>query len=170
MTAHSYLFGDDFRRWEKSIRDFSDGIFRKWVTSRSAQTVNHLLDNGLATRDEQMIVKSLEQELNSYFDSALDAFLRALLVPIKRVFVGISLWIMILLALFLCSPDLVWRFSVFCFLVAGICFSSAIILHLIDNNTLSGKSKRFLIQFFVDAESRWVKLQQQFIQKEGVQP
>lgn len=169
-TAHSYMFGDDFQRWEKNIRDFSDGIFRKWVTSRSAKTVNHLLDNGIATRDEQMIVKRLEQELNSYFDSALDAFLRSLSVPIKRVFVGISLWIVILFALFLYNSDWALRFSVICLLVAGICFSAAIILHLVDSNTLSRKSKRFLVQFFVDAENRWVKLQQQFIQEEGVQP
>lgn len=168
-TVHSYLFCDDFKRWESGIRDFSDGIFRKWLASRSAKTVNQMLDDGFATRDEQKIVKRLEQEQQSYFDSVLDLFLRSLLVPIKRVFVGIFLWIVVSLALFLYCSENVWRFALICFVVAGICFSAAIILHLIDSNTLSRKSKRFLVQFFADAETRWGKLQQQFIKEEGVQ-
>lgn len=168
-TVHAYMFGDAFIRWERNIRDFSDEIFRKWVVSRSAKAVNHLLDDGLATCDEQKIVKRLEQELNSYFDSALGSFFRSLLVPIKSAFVGAFLWIVVTLALFVYCSNYVWRFAVICLLVAGICFSAAIILHLVDRNTLSRKSKHFLVQFFVEAENRWMKLQQQYIQEEGVQ-
>ena len=169
--AHSYEFGEKFTRWERVVHGFSEDIFRKWLASRSATAVNQLLDAGIATRDEQKIVKSLEHELSLFFDSSLGSFFKSLRVPALSAWAGMLLGTPILITLFICCSNRMWKFSTICILVGWICFSAATILHSVDRNTLSRKVKRFLVQFFVDAENKWMDLQKQYIQQDkDVQP
>ena len=158
-------------RWERGAHGFSEDIFRKWLASRSATAVNQLLDAGIATRDEQKIVKSLEHELSLFFDSSLGSFFKSLRATALSAWVGVLLPPPILLTLFICFSNRMGKFTAICILVGWICFSAAAILHSVDRNTLSRKSKRCLVQFFVDAENNWMDLQQQYIQQDkDVQP
>lgn len=160
---------NDLKRWKIDFRDFTEDIFKKWLASRSAVAVNQLLDDGLSAEDEQVIVKKLENELSNYFDFCLNSFFASLLTPFRYLWIGIFVWSVLLGALaYSCFPTSVERLSIVNFWIAGVSLFGAKTLTLIQKKNLVKRSERFIENFFIEAEKKWVEDQNKLRQQQGV--
>lgn len=160
---------NDLKRWKIDFRYFTEDIFKKWLVSRSAVAVDQLLADGLAAEDEQVIVKKLENELSNHFDFCLNSFFVSLLTPFRYLWIGIFVWSVLLGALaYSCFPTSVERLSIVNFWIAGVSLFGAKTLTLIQKKNLIKRSERFIENFFIEAEKKWVEDQNKFRQQQGV--
>jgi len=150
-------------KWRADFQAFSEDTFRKWLASRSAATVNHLLDAGMDAASEQKIIKSLECELESFFHLRWKYYERRLVLPLWIISAGAILWISIHSICIISGRDLTWTMSYLSCLVGGLCIGFAGILFYLDPTNRLGMSRLFISHYFVEAESQWKELQSQKI-------
>ncbi|MGN0867205.1 MAG: hypothetical protein ACI4SG_05965 [Oligosphaeraceae bacterium] len=153
------------KRWKVDFHLFFEDTFRKWVASRSGESVNYLLDKGLSSSDEQMIVKKLEKDSWDYSISSWMCFSKSLFFPPKLILLFLMFSLMTLVFPFIYSSDVIWKLSFLCQIVA--CLSGAVagILFFISKKYILIKSKRFVTRFFEDAERMWGENQEQQIEQ-----
>lgn len=150
-------------KWKADFQLFAEDTFRKWLASRSAATVNHLLDAGMEATDEQQLVKMLERELESFFHLRWAQYCKNLVLPLWSITTGVILWIIVLAVCVVKSPDWIWTVSCLCCLTGGLCIGLAGILFYLAPNNRLGMSRWFISYCFVEAEAQWKKIQSQEI-------
>lgn len=146
-------------KWKADFQLFAEDTFRKWLASRSAATVNRLLDAGMDASDEQELVKMLECELESFFHLRWGQYCKNLVFPLWIITTGVILLTISLAVCVAKSSDWIWTMSCLCSLSAGLCIGLAGILFYSDPKNRLGMSRWFISKFFVEAESQWEHLQ-----------
>ena len=146
-------------KWKADFQLFAEDTFRKWLASRSAATVNHLLDAGMDAADEQGLIKMLESELESFFHLRWDQYCKNLVLPLWIITTGVILLTILLAVCVVKSPNWIWTVSCLCYLTGGLCFGLVGTLFYLDPKNRLGMSRWFISHFFVEAESQWEKLQ-----------
>ena len=142
---------------------FAEDTFRKWLASRSAATVNHLLDAGMEATDEQQLVKMLECEMEAFFYLRWNQYCKNLVLPLWIITTGVALWAIALAVGVVKSPDWIWTISCLCCLSGGLCIGLAGILFYLDPKNRLRMSRWFISHYFAEAEAQWKKLQDQEI-------
>ena len=153
------------KRWKIDFHLFFEDTFRKWVASRSGESVNYLLDKGLSSSDEQIIVKKLEKDSWDYSNSCWACFSKSLFLPPKLILLFLVLCLMTLVFLCVYSSDVTWKLSFLCQIVACLSGSTAGILYFISQKNILTKSKSFVTLFFEDVERKWDENQEQQIEQ-----
>lgn len=148
------------RSWNADFRSFFEDVFRKWLASRSASTVNQLLDEGFCASDEQRIVRTLEDELDSFFRGRVKETARTSLLQIRSLVMGMSLWTIIFCVLAEMSSSVGLMASYLSCLIGGVCLGLAGILSCLNPKCCLNASRRFVERFFVDAELKWTNLEE----------
>lgn len=151
------------RRWQKDFKCFAEDLFRKWRASRSASSVHKLLDKGISASQEQCIVQALEEDSTKHFEIKVASFDKAIRKPIKWLCITLILLTVLFGIMLERTTNVLWTVTWINLWIGGVCLLLARILFLISSKVLVKKSYSFIKSFFDDAEMRWAKLQEQYM-------
>lgn len=162
-SCHDLGYFKFCRRWQKDFKCFAEDLFRKWRASRSASSVNKLLDDGMSASQEQCVVQALEEDSTKYFDITVASFEKAIWRPIKWLCITLILLTVLFGIMLKQTTNVLWSVTWINLWIAVFCLLWARILFLISPKVLFKKSYNFIKSFFDDAEMRWAKLQEQYM-------